>query len=460
MSDAKFTLFAKKPKNPVEVPKPGIYHYTYAQPNEKSRIHLRIEENGSGVVIINADRVLHVNPTAMTITKLHLEKLSEIEICNQLSKIYKVDKSKVHEDVQEVLHKIDELIRPDGACPIHDLLLETNIPFSAKLSAPYRMDLAVTYRCNNDCLHCYNARERSFPEMDSKSWQNILDKIWDLGIPHVVFTGGEPTLRNDLPELIAYAEMKGIITGLNTNGRRLSDPVYTKSLIDAGLDHVQITLESHDPVIHDQMVNCHGAWNQTVRGIQEVLKNNIYIMTNTTMLRTNYQTMEQTLTFLAELGVPTVGLNSLIYSGKGNEINSGLQEKELPPLLTLAKKKTEESGQKLIWYTPTEYCHFDPVNEGLGVKGCTAAYYNMCIEPDGSVIPCQSYYSSLGNILVNEWRDIWNHPLALDLRERRMVPERCKGCTLLVECGGGCPLHQISDKDISWQDSFSIPVTS
>lgn len=439
---------------------PGLYHYTYTQPNEKSRIHLRIEEDGSGVVMINADRVLHVNPTAMTITKLHLEKLSEVDICNQISKIYKVDKRKVHEDVQEVLHKIDELIRPDGACPIHDLLLETNIPFSAKLSAPYRMDLAVTYRCNNDCLHCYNARERSFPEMDTKAWQNILDKIWDLGIPHVVFTGGEPTLRNDLPELIVYAEMKGIITGLNTNGRRLSDPIFTKSLIDSGLDHVQITLESHDPVIHDQMVHCHGAWNQTVRGIQEVLKNNIYMMTNTTMLRTNYQMMEQTLTFLAELGVPTVGLNSLIYSGKGNEINSGLHEKELPPLLTLAKKKTDESGQKLIWYTPTEYCHFDPVNEGLGVKGCTAAYYNMCIEPDGSVIPCQSYYSSLGNILVNEWCDIWNHPLALDLRERRMVPERCKGCTLLVECGGGCPLHQISDKDISWQDSFSIPATS
>jgi len=460
VSNAIVNFFSGKEKHPAERPKPGLYHYTYTKHDEKSRIHLRIEEDGSGVVVINADRVLHLNATAMSIAILHLEGSSEKEICRSVSKIYRVNKDDIQRDVGDLIKKIDELIKPDGACPIHDLMLDTNTPFSAKLSAPYRMDLAITYRCNNDCLHCYNARERSFPELDTKFWILILDKIWDLGIPHIVFTGGEPTLRNDLPELITYAEKKGLITGLNTNGRRLSDPEFTLSLIDSGLDHVQITLESHDPAIHDEMVNCRGAWRQTVQGIREVRKNQIYMMTNTTMLRSNYQSMDKTLDFLAELGVPTVGLNSLIYSGKGNEINNGLHESELPILLTMAKEKTNKNGQKLIWYTPTEYCHFDPVNENLGVKGCTAAYYNMCVEPDGSVIPCQSYYSSLGNILQNDWLEIWNHSLALDLRERRLIPERCRGCTLLVECGGGCPLHQVSDKSISWQDSFSIPATS
>ena len=69
---------------------------------------------------------------------------------------------------------------------------------------------------------------------------------WELGIPHIVFTGGEPTLRDDLPELIAHAEKNGQITGLNTNARRLSDPDYVEQLVEAGLDHVQITVESHD----------------------------------------------------------------------------------------------------------------------------------------------------------------------------------------------------------------------
>jgi len=74
----------------------------------------------------------------------------------------------------------------------------------------------------------------------------------------------------------------------------------------------------------------------------------------------------------------------------------------------------------------------------------------LCIEPDGEVIPCQSYYQSLGNILAQPWESIWNHPLALWLRERRYVPEACHDCPVLAECGGGCPLslpHLAPDLD-------------
>ncbi len=61
----------------------------------------------------------------------------------------------------------------------------------------------------------------------------------------------------------------------------------------------------------------------------------------------------------------------------------------------------------------------------LGVKGCTAALYNMCVEPDGAVLPCQSYYQPLGNLLADPWETIWNHELAVSLRERKPVPEKC-----------------------------------
>jgi radical SAM protein with 4Fe4S-binding SPASM domain len=77
----------------------------------------------------------------------------------------------------------------------------------------------------------------------------------------------------------------------------------------------------------------------------------------------------------------------------------------------------------------------------LGVKGCTAALFNMCIEPDGGVIPCQSYYYQLGNLLTDSWESIWNHELSTSLRERHDIPDKCNGCALLTECGGGCPLQ-------------------
>jgi radical SAM protein with 4Fe4S-binding SPASM domain len=308
------------------------------------------------------------------------------------------------------------------------------------------MDLALTYRCNNDCSHCYNPRgsldrlPSTNNELNTVEWKRIINRLWEIGIPHIVFTGGEPTLRNDLPDLVAYAQSLGQVTGLNTNARRLSDPDYVQQLATAGLDHVQITLESHDPTIHDQMVASHGAWNQTVAGIRNSLSTKLFVMTNSTLLTHNAPYLASTLDFLANLGVPTIGLNALIYSGRGANVGTGLHESALPPLLELAREKIQKNGQRLIWYTPTQYCNFDPVLLDLGVKGCTAALYNMCIEPDGGVIPCQSYYRSLGNLLSEPWDSIWNHELAIYLRERKYVPESCKGCGLLPECGGGCPL--------------------
>jgi radical SAM protein with 4Fe4S-binding SPASM domain len=154
--------------------------------------------------------------------------------------------------------------------------------------------------------------------------------------------------------------------------------------------------------------------------------------------------MEETLTFLAEMGVPTVGLNALIHSGRGLEIKDGLREEDLHLLLEKAKEQTTSSQQRMIWYTPTQYCHFNPLEANLGVKGCTAALYNMCIEPDGKVLPCQSYYTPLGDFLANSWESIWNHELAVQLRERKILPEACHDCAYLIECGGACPLARLA----------------
>ncbi len=167
-------------------------------------------------------------------------------------------------------------------------------------------------------------------------------------------------------------------------------------------------------------------------------------MTNTTLLKNNAGNLIEHLLFSESLGIPpTIGLNALIYSGRGNTVNTGLSETELPALLKIAIEHTNRSGQRLIWYTPTQYCHFDPMQLELGIKGCTAAYYNMCIEPDGQVIPCQSYYESLGHLLDHTWQEIWNHPLSINLRERKSAPpQACRHCDYFQECGGGCPLSR------------------
>ena len=422
---------------------PGLHSYERRdESGGRVRLHLRVEPDGRGLLVINASRVLHLNQTAIEYARFILEGAPEERAVRTIHRRYRVDAQIAQADYRRLQEQIETLVTSDGSvCPIHGLNLERIDPFSVSLTAPYRMDLALTYRCNNRCPHCYVARSPDYPEMDTDTWKAVLDRVWEVSIPHVCFTGGEATLREDLVELVAYAEGLGLVTGLLTHGRRLSDVAYVQALVAAGLDHVQITLESHDEAVHDSMQAVSGAWRETVQGIRNAVAAGLYTTTNTTLIRQNVAEIEETVAFIASLGVPTFACNSLIYAGRGSTVGTGLREGELAPILERVRETADRHGLRLIWYTPTQYCAFSPLQLGLGVKACTAALYNMCVEPDGAVIPCQSYYEPLGYILRDPWEAIWNHDLAQALRERRYAPEKCRECPEFSLCGGGCPLY-------------------
>jgi radical SAM protein with 4Fe4S-binding SPASM domain len=429
-----------EPHKPLE---PGIYHYqTPPHAPQQYRLHLRVEKDGHGVLLINAARVLHLNQTATEHAKLILEETPVEAAAREIARRYQVSLETARADFEQLQSTITEIAQGgEEVCPVTYLDVSRIDPMSAELSAPYRMDLALTYRCQNDCPHCYVGRPKDFPEMSTEQWKRVIDRCWELGIPHLTFTGGEATLRPDLVELIQYAEDVGLVTGLQTNGRRLRDGAYLDQLLQAGLDHIQITLESHDPAIHDRMVGVEGAWLDTVEGIKAVVDADVYMMTNTTMTTENVGHIEETIAFVGSLGVPTFGCNSLIFSGAAVAVGTGIHENELEPILERVKEATAAQHMRLIWYTPTQYCEFDPVGMELGIKGCTAARYNMCVEPNGDVIPCQSYYTALGNILTESWDSIWDHELARYLRNRDFMMEKCYDCPDQILCGGGCPLY-------------------
>ena len=448
----------KKADNHPGIPKPGIYQYLREFGDNRKRIHLRVESDGSGVLIVNASRMYHFNPSAAFMAFSLLNEIHDSDAVKQIEAVFDVKHEQAVSDFDDFKSSLEKIISPlQDPCPVCDMEIDTFSPFSREPSAPYRMDLALTYRCNNRCVHCYNEPSRAQDEFMTDEWKRALDKIWETAVPHVVFTGGEPTLRNDLPYLIAYAENLGLITGLNTNGRRLSDISYLEGLRAAGLDHIQITLESHLSFIHDRIVASSGAWEETVAGIRNALETGLFVMTNTTMLRENSPYLKETLEFLASLKVPTVGLNGLIYSGRGAKVSLGITESDLSGLLDIAREHVSHSGQRLIWYTPTMYCHFNPLDSGLGVKGCTAALYNMCVEPDGFVLPCQSYYQPLGHILKDGWDTIWRHDLAVAIRERSYAPADCHACDLLNTCGAGCPLYIRENTEVKPQPVNALP---
>ncbi len=328
----------------------------------------------------------------------------------------------------------------NGTCPVEAGLGPKELKYG-KWVAPARMDLAVTYRCNLECPKCYVGDREVGRELGTSEWISVYEILWKAGVPQIVFTGGEPTLRDDLVELVREADE--FVTGLVTNGTRLFD--LAEALRDASLDYAQVTVESFDPAIHDRMTRTEGSHARTLAGIRKALSIGMQIVTNTTLTKTNAASFHETIRWLRGLGIRNIACNTLICSGHGVEHKqeNGLDDEALKEVLAAGCRTAGELGMALQWYSPTCYHRgTDPIELGLGIKTCSAAAHNMTIQPDGTVLPCQSWPDSVGNILKDDWSSIWRHPTCVKLRKHLFAPEECRGCEYETSCGGGCSLDE------------------
>jgi radical SAM protein with 4Fe4S-binding SPASM domain len=429
---------------------PGLYAYRIQEGADRLRLHLRIHEDRTGLLFINAVQTVHLSPTEAEMAKLALDGVRSDRALLALSTAYPdVSPDTLRAQFQRMTRVIERVSRPGRDCVLCDLELAQPPALSVRAQAPYKTDLALSYSCNNNCSHCYNEPgRRAMPSMPTEDWRRVLDRLWSIGVPYVIFTGGEPTLHPDLIELIAYAESLGQITGLNTNGRRLSEPGFAEDLVRAGCDHAQITLASQRPELHDRIVGAPGAFAETVEGIRRALAAGLHTLTNTTLVRGNADEAVEIVDFLHGFGVRTFAMNGMIHSGCGVRHPAALGTDELAPILARVIARADALGMRFLWYTPTEHCRLSPIEAGLGIRCCNAAEYSVCVEPSGDVLPCQSYYEPAGNILRDSWESIWTSELFTTIRYRRErpreggLPSKCWDCDQLRVCGGGCPLER------------------
>jgi radical SAM protein with 4Fe4S-binding SPASM domain len=446
--------------------KKSLYTYSIIQ-NDKKSIHLQLKiiANLDGILFVDLTDVLHLNRSATLIFKLILDKKSA-----HFAYTY-IRRRNFVENNRELLREISlisdfyiHLANGHSDCYVCSYIDQfKKLPmFFAKISAPYKIDLALTYGCNNACSHCYNEKGRlAMPSLRKSDWYKVIDKLVYEGVPHLILTGGEATLHPDLPEIIEYANKKGMVVGLNTNGRRLADDKYMNLLKEKGLNHIQFTLGSHIPEVHNHMMNAK-SFEQTVSGIRNALDSGIHVITNSTIIQQNKNDLKKLIEFLYELGIRTFAMNGLIYSGGGTDMGEAISEDEMEIILEDVRVISNELKMNFLWYSPTEYCKINPVQLDAGMKRCNAGEYSLCIEPNGNILPCQSYYYATGNLLKDKWEDIWNYPLNSSFRDRELdksgefLPEYCIGCPAVEVCGGGCKIERDSALEIEDFDSLIV----
>lgn len=290
--------------------------------------------------------------------------------------------------------------------------------YADKMSAPHRMDLMVSamtrggaWHCNQKCLHCYAAGQPmgESRELTTAEWKDVLARLRAANIPQVTFTGGEPTLRGDLVELVDAAQW--FVTRLNTNGRLLT-PQLCRALAEASLDSVQVTLYAADAEAHNALVGAPG-FDETVRGIRNAVDAGLIVSVNTPLCSLN-RDYAATLRFAAALGVRYATCSGLIPSGGAEGAESRatrLSAEELTEILQSAVAAAHELSMELDFTSPGWLPEQTLRALGLHlIPSCGACLSNMAIAPDGTVIPCQSWLggTALGNILTDDWPAIWD----------------------------------------------------
>lgn len=361
----------------------GLYHRQSApQDQPPYRLHLRMQPDGSGVLIVNASTVMHLNPTAAEYA-FHFIKGSEPEAAaREVAARYRVSRKTARKDFEDFAARVESLVGAEDLDPVAYLDFDRVAPHAGALSAPLRLDCALTYRLPADSSVEYAPTKRVDRELTTAEWIQVLDKAWQAGIPHVTFTGGEATLRDDLVDLIRHAEDLGQVCGLLTNGLRLVDPPYLDELLQSGLDHILFILQPTRPE----------SWT----ALEAVLRQDVFV---TVHLTVTSQNAGEAVSHLERLAA--AGCKSLSLSFTDSSIPSAILTSTAASL-----------GLALKFDLPVPYSADNPVarETAQDVAADGAGRTWLYVEPDGDVLPAQGLSAQLlGNFLRDSWEQI-RHP--------------------------------------------------
>jgi hypothetical protein len=363
----------------------GLHHLQAMGRDEKPfRIHLRLREDGTGILIVNAATILHLNPTAAECAYHYIKGTTPEEAARQIAARYRVKQETILQDYNDFVDRIQTVLSTPDLDPVSYLDFERISPHSTDLTAPFRIDCALTYRLPPGERAEVAPVKRVDRELSTEEWQTILDQAWRAGIPHVTFTGGEPTLREDLPALIAHAEKNGQVCGLLTDGLKLADPEYLQILLQTGLDHVLLLLQPGE--------------GKSWQALERLMPEDLFVTVHITLNAQNANDMPATLKRLAGLGV--------------RNISASIIDMSLRPELEKLSRMAAELDLTMRFDLPVPYSEQNPVALETEFDSVPPGAGNawLYVEPDGDVLPAQGMAEHiLGNFLTDKWETIYSH---------------------------------------------------
>jgi 12,18-didecarboxysiroheme deacetylase len=345
----------------------------------------------------------------------------------------------------------------------------------------------VTQRCNLRCVHCYaQSKDMEYKnELTTEEGKALIDDLAEFGCPVILFSGGEPLMRKDLPELAGYARSKGIRAVISTNGTMITEEM-AKKLKDIGLSYVGISLDGMRET-NDKFRGIEGSFDKALRGLHNCQKEGIKVGLRFTINRHNVHDIPAIFDLMEKENVPRICFYHLVYSGRGSEmVNEDLSLEESRKTVDLLMDKTRElhaKGFKAEVLTVDNHCDGpyiymrllkeDPeraaeVLELLNMnRGNSTGIGFGCISWDGSVHPDQFWrHYSFGNIRERKFSEIWrdtSDELMAGLKDRKPLikenADRCAKCKWFDICNGNFRVRAEAIYGNTWADDPACYLT-
>ncbi len=328
----------------------------------------------------------------------------------------------------------------NGRCEFALKLGYSSTAVNTEHFVPLVVSWNLTRKCNLKCAHCYiNATSNELrDELDTEESKRLIDQLSEVSKPLLVLSGGEPLLRPDVYEIIRYGSEKGFRMGLGSNGALIDNRVAAR-LREAGIKTVSISLDSANPLQHDDFRGVSGSWNKAVRAIEALRDNDILVQVNTTLTQQNCGEIDEIMSFTEHIGVENFHLFFLVPTGRGAKLT------DITPAVyeDLIKKTFAKTARHRLNVKPSCAPQFMRIAKDMGldmrqwIRGCIAGLYYCRIYPNGDVTPCPYLPLRLGNLRQESFREIWlNSPVFQALRDPASLKGKCGTCEFRVLCGG------------------------
>ena len=319
----------------------------------------------------------------------------------------------------------------------------------------------ITQRCNLKCVHCYAHAKNVVldNELSLSEGKVLIDDLAEFGVPVMLFSGGEPLVRKDLPELAAYAVKKGMRAVVSTNGTLIT-PQIAQTLKDIGLSYVGISLDGMEE-INDRFRGVKGAFSLALKGIENCKKAGIKVGLRFTINKSNVGQIPEIFKLLEEMEIPRVCFYHLVYSGRGSDlVEEDLSHEEsrkaVDLIMDLTKQLHDKNNFKEVLTVdnhadgPYLYLRLLKENPERAQKvlellemneGNSSGIGIGCISWNGEVYADQFWrHYSFGNIRNRPFSNIWadtSDPLMKKLKKKkRYAKGRCATCRWLDICAG------------------------